>query len=71
MASRRYLDKPQREKFAEKIMDWGNLVFAGLVIAQIIPGTPPFRIGVFILGIVIVISAYIAAYVIMITGGKK
>jgi hypothetical protein len=33
----------QQGRIAEKIMEWGNLVFVGLVIAQIVPGTGPFH----------------------------
>ncbi len=44
--------------FAEKIMDWGNLVFVGLVIGQLVPGTMPFRWTLFILGILCFFVAY-------------
>jgi len=39
----RRLSREQRGVVAEKIMDWGDLVFTGLVIAQFVPGTDPFQ----------------------------
>jgi len=51
--------------FSEKIMDWGNLVFTGLVIAQLVPGTSPFRWILFLLGVIGITGAYITAYKIM------
>ena len=44
------LSVKQRGIFAEKTMDWGNLVFIGLVIGQLVPGTSLFRLALFILG---------------------
>jgi len=41
----RKLSKEQRGGIAEKIMNWGNLVFTGVVIAQLVPGTTPFQYG--------------------------
>jgi hypothetical protein len=32
MSKRSQLTASQKEKFAEKLMDWGNLVFIGLVL---------------------------------------
>jgi len=46
-------------------MDWGNLVFTGLVIGQLVPGTSPFRWTLFLLGVIGIVGAYITAYKIM------
>ena len=55
----------QREKFAEKFMEWGNLVFTGLVIAQIVPNTGSFRLGIAVAGVLVMAVAYMVAYYIM------
>lgn len=59
------LTEQQRGKFAEKLMEWGILVFVGLIVAQVTPGTGPFRLGAAIAGLVTFMSAYLAAYAIM------
>ena len=64
MAKRRQLKTQQREKFCEKFMEWGNLVFTGLVIAQIVPAIGPFRFGVAVAGISAMAAAYVLAYYI-------
>ncbi len=61
----RRLTQEQRGKFAEKIMDWGNIVFAGLVIAQIVPGVASFRSSVAVFGVMNLLGAYLLAYAIM------
>lgn len=71
MAKRKRLTTQQRGKFAEKFMEWGNLVFAGLVIAQIIPGTGSFRLGIAVAGVIVTSVAYLLAYYIMKEGGGK
>ncbi|MBE7433144.1 MAG: hypothetical protein HS100_04460 [Anaerolineales bacterium] len=53
------------ELLAGKIMDWGNLVFVGFVIGQIVPGTSPIRWGMFLLGICGFAGAYIVANQLM------
>ena len=40
MARVRRLTDGERRVFAEKIMDWGNLVFVGLAITQVFSGVP-------------------------------
>lgn len=55
--------------FAEKIMEWGNLIFAGLAIAQVVPGTEPFRLSIFSVGLAGIVCAYLFAYFLM-TGGE-
>ena len=61
----RKLKNAQVEVVAEKIMNWGNLVFTGLAIGQLEPGTNPFRWMLFLLGVIGIIGAYITAYKIM------
>ena len=56
------LKKGQVEVVADKIMDWGNLVFTGLVIGQLVPGTSPFRWVLLVLGILGITGAYTTAY---------
>jgi len=46
-------------------MDWGNLVFVGFVIGQIVPGTAPIRWGMFLLGVCCFAGAYVVAYQLM------
>lgn len=65
------LNASQRDRVAEKIMEWGNLVFVGLVIAQIVPGPEQFSSGVAISGLVVAVVAYSLAYVIMKGGGAR
>ena len=56
--------------FAEKAMDWGNLVFAGLVIAQFVPGTAPFRLGLVLSGLLNFVGAYAIAFYLT-RGGEQ
>ncbi len=65
------LDRKHREVVAEKTMDWGNLVFVGLVIGQLVPGTSPFRFVLFILGVLGMVGAYALAYILMKGGGRS
>ena len=67
----RPLTKDQRKVFAEKIMEWGNLVFVGLVVAQIVPGTGLFRLKAAIAGFFYIVVAYIVSYLIMRGGEDK
>ncbi len=59
----------QRGRIAEKIMEWGNLVFIGLVIAQFVPGV---RINILIAvsGFVLIAMAYIFSILLMKGGGR-
>ena len=61
--------KNKRSIFAEKTMDWGNLVFIGLVIGQLVPGSSPFRLTLLILGVLGMAGAYAFAYLLMKGGG--
>jgi hypothetical protein len=59
------LTKSQVGIFAEKIMDWGNLIFVGLVVGQLIPGTKNVDTLLFIVGFTGIIFAYATAYMVM------
>jgi hypothetical protein len=65
----RKLRKTQVGVVAEKVMDWGNLVFTGLVIGQLVPGSSPVRWLLFSLGILCMTGAYAIAYYLL-KGGK-
>jgi predicted permease len=65
----RRLSKEQRGVVAEKIMDWGNLVFTGLVIAQFVPGTDSFQWLLFLVGLLGIVVAYISGILLMKTKG--
>ncbi len=65
------LTPDQHGRVAEKVMEWGNLVFIGLVIVQIIPGVAPFRLGAAGIGIVCLAGAYWVANRIMRGGGIR
>jgi hypothetical protein len=57
---------------AEKIMDWGNLVFTGLVIAQLVPGSTPFQWQFFLASSLGVVTADISGILLMtMRGGEK
>lgn len=70
MAKRVSLTLKQRQLFAEKVMEWGNLVFVGLVIAQFVPGTTPFRFGLLIAGLLNFLGAYWIAFYVT-KGGER
>lgn len=63
------LDKAEKIAVAEKIMDFGNLVFIGLVITQIVPEIK-LKILPTITGFVIISLSYLLAINLM-KGGKK
>jgi hypothetical protein len=67
------LTREQRGRVAEKIMEWGNLVFVGLVIAQLVPVAPGSSFNPFlvIVGVVRLASAYFAAAWLMREGGTE
>ena len=52
------LSPDHRGRIAEKVMEWGNLFFAGLVIGQLLPGGSPFNPQIALLGAVVLIIAY-------------
>ncbi|MBI3955779.1 hypothetical protein HY339_00830 [Candidatus Gottesmanbacteria bacterium] len=59
----------QRGRVAEKIMEWGNLVFIGLVITQFVPGV---RVNALIAatGFALIVIAYVFAVRFMKGGGR-
>ena len=67
----RRLSKEQRGVVAEKIMDWGNLVFTGLVIAQFVPGVASFQWQFFFAGLLGIVMAYISGISLMKTKGGE
>jgi len=64
------LTSNQRDNVAEKVMEWGNLIFVGLVIAQLVPGTEPFQPEMVISGLGGINFAYWFATLIMRGGGE-
>ena len=59
------LTKEQTNLVAEKIMEWGNLIFTGLVIAQFVPGVASFQWQFFIAGLLGIMVAYISGIFLM------
>ena len=64
------LKPEQRDRVAGKLMGWGNLVFVGLVVAQIVPATNNFRLGVAFAGFSCIATAYFFAFLIL-RGGDE
>lgn len=58
------LTKDERGRVAEKIMEWGNLVFAGLVIGQFISGSGVNYVLTFF-GIMGMAVGYVGAVLLM------
>jgi hypothetical protein len=61
----RRLQPEDRGRFAEKVMEWGNLVFTGLVIGQFVPGTEQLRYGMLATGVIAILGAYAVAFWLM------
>ena len=56
---------------ANNIMQWGNLVFGGLVIGQFVPGVGSFQPTLIMVGVLNIFLAYGLAILIMnIKGGE-
>lgn len=68
MAKGKKLDRQQRNKVADKLMAWANMVFAGLVIAQVF--ARPFSSLTALAGVILFVGAYVLAVAIMRGGGK-
>ena len=66
----RKLTRDQRGRIAEKIMELGNLIFVGLVIAQFVPNIS-INLMIIILGFVMFIVIYIIAIRFMEGGARK
>lgn len=67
MAKAKGLTREQRNQIADKLMTWANMVFAGMVIAQIF--SKPFNVPVAIAGAVLFIGAYVFGVRVM-KGGE-
>lgn len=61
----RKLSHEQRNVVAEKLMEWGNLVFVGLVIAQFVPPTTFIQWGLLVVGLLGMITGYVGGYFLM------
>jgi len=59
------LSGEQLNILAEKLMEWGNLIFIGLVIAQFVPGTASFQWSFFISGCIGILMAYLFGIFLM------
>ena len=68
MAQKKALTVPQRNKIADKLMTWANMVFAGMVIAQVF--SDKFSVPVALAGNFLFVDAYLLAYYVMKGGGK-
>jgi hypothetical protein len=69
MAKSKKLSLSQRNKIADKLMTWANMVFAGLVIAQVF--SKPFSVAVALAGVVLFVGAYILSVSVMRGGGGE
>lgn len=70
LAMEKRLSSDQRCRVAEKIMEWGNLVFVGLVIGQFVPG-PLSDSNLLLVGVASIAGAYWLALRLMRGGGKQ
>lgn len=64
------LTKQQRQQYADKIMDWGNLVFVGLTITQAFDNLP-YALARFVIGSGVFAGAYTIAYLLTRKGGEQ
>jgi hypothetical protein len=65
------LNREDRRELADNIMQWGNLVFGGLVIAQFVPSEGNFHPTLILAGVLNILLAYGLAILIMsIKGGE-
>jgi hypothetical protein len=68
----RKLSDEQRGILAEKIMEWGNLVFTGLVVAQFAPGATSFQWLFIFAGSLVMVIAYVSGVLLMkMKGGER
>jgi hypothetical protein len=63
------LTNKQRNKIADKLMTWSNMVFAGLVVAQAF--SEQFDFYTALAGVVIFVGGYLFAVTTMRGGGRK
>lgn len=61
MSRFRPLRPEDKGRLAEKVMEWGNLVFAGLVVGQFVPGTEQLRYSMIAFGVIAILGAYLLA----------
>jgi hypothetical protein len=64
------LSSKYRAKLSGKVMDWANLLFIGLVIAQVVPANQEFDWQIAIAGNLFFAGAYYFAYRLMMGGGN-
>lgn len=67
--AKKHLTADQQGRIAEKIMDWGNLIFAGLILGQAL-SEKPFDFQMAAIGGSGIIIAYALAIALM-KGGVK
>jgi hypothetical protein len=65
-----HLTEDQRGRIGEKLMEWGNLLFVGLVIGQLVPGINKLQLGLMMFGVAGMAGAYATAYFLMKGGGQ-
>lgn len=63
--------KGDRNVIAGKLMDWGNLAFTGLVIAQFAPGATSFEWQFVFAGSLAMVIAYVSGILLMKTKGGE
>lgn len=68
MTKRSELTPSQRNRIADKLMTWANMVFAGMVVAQVF--SKPFSVFVALAGAILFIGAYVLAVSVM-KGGEQ
>ncbi len=65
------LSNDQRSIIAEKFMEWGNLVFVGLVIGQLVPFKASVEWGFIFAGVLGVILAYFMGVLLLLKKGGE
>ena len=64
------LNQDERKSIAEKLMELGNLMFIGLVVAQLIPFTVNIRPTLAVVGVLAWVGLYTIALSILKGGGR-
>ncbi len=59
-----------RAQLSEKLMDWANLIFVGLIIGQLVPKVQ-INLIIILTGTIIFLGTYYIAYQIMEGGAKR
>jgi hypothetical protein len=60
MAKRRKLTPQQRNRIADKLVVWANMVFAGMAITQLVSGK--FSVSIALADIFLFVATYLLAY---------